>query len=349
MLKSLYQNKLLFKPVVKGRPLCCFSWTYLRGYALRKAPRIRPFLPGFRNKNHSDPGFKTNFPTFIVAAMLGVNAIVSAQSAELAPEDNNADTAVSLNVAETNPGAASSITETKDMGVLGKTDHTSLDHAGDGIGTSPHKSGFGIAGGPIPGIISLDIRPIRELTKSSKTLKDRSFRNLSSSNFESFATMGGMGYVGLGNGLRLGGGATGGSRYFVSDPYAGDSIASLNVSVHYGGFLIEKAFVLNRFNFLSGTQIGGGSMTTTIHRTVESGSFIFNPSCSKNRGESKTANFFLLEFHGGFTFSLAPFLHLGTEASLPVFYSQEGFEASTNAFISMNPAIQVRLVFGNLG
>jgi hypothetical protein len=178
---------------------------------------------------------------------------------------------------------------------------------------------------------------------------DNSFGSLASSAFEPIATTGGMGYVGLGNGLRIGGGATGGNRYFASDPYEGDSIVSLNVSVHYGGVIIEKAFVLNRFNFLSGTQVGGGSMTTTIHHTVESGSFMFNPSRSKNRGESKTANFFLLEFHGGVTFSLAPFLHFGTEVSLPVFYSQEGFEASTNAFISMNPAIQLRIVFGNLG
>jgi hypothetical protein len=52
VIKRPFQNELLFKPAPKGRLLCCLSWTYLRGYALRNAPRIRPFSHGFHNKFH---------------------------------------------------------------------------------------------------------------------------------------------------------------------------------------------------------------------------------------------------------------------------------------------------------
>jgi hypothetical protein len=39
-------------PAAKGRLICCDSWPYLRGYALRNAPRIRPFSLGFHDKFH---------------------------------------------------------------------------------------------------------------------------------------------------------------------------------------------------------------------------------------------------------------------------------------------------------
>jgi hypothetical protein len=42
-------------------------------------------------------------------------------------------------------------------------------------------------------------------------------------------------------------------------------------------------------------------------------------------------------------------MHIGANVSLPMFFSADGFDAPTGSFMSANPALQIRLIFGNLG
>jgi hypothetical protein len=288
-----------------------------------------------------------SFQAIAVASILGAAAMISAQTA--ATGSTNADSVVEIKVVKSNPDGRTVIRETDDQIIIYKKDLSRFGLPRDEAGKLSPKNGYGIAGGPVPGFIALDFGPINDLIKASNDLNGRTFGSLKSTGFTPIATMGGMGYLGFGNGLRLGGGGTNGDRYYLSDAYAQDSIVSFKVSVEFGGFLVEKAFSKNHLNLITGTMIGGGSMTATVRRTVRGGNTAFDLERSSNGGESKTASFFLMELHGGFTYSIVPFLHLGADAMLPMFYSANGFETYTNSFVTVNPALRIRFIFGNLG
>jgi hypothetical protein len=156
-----------------------------------------------------------------------------------------------------------------------------------------------------------------------------------------------VGYIGVGNGVRIGGGGLNGERNYINDRYDTDSAIALRLHVEYGGFLVEKAFIRYNVNYLLGGCIGGGTMTvgTRFNRTVGTAA----PGQGIREFNSVTANFFLAELHGGVTYSVLPWLHVGADASLPVFYSTDGFQGYTGMFTTINPAFRARLVFGNLG
>jgi hypothetical protein len=285
---------------------------------------------------------RTNFQTIAIATILGVVTMSSAQV--VTNGSANADSAVEIRVVKRNPGGMTVIKETDDKVIIYKKDRLQRDENGNPL----LKNGYGIAGGPVPGITALDIGPVNDLIHVSKDLSQRTFGSMNRTNFEPIITMGGMGYLGFGDGLRLGGGGMSGDRYYLSDVYAQDSIVSLKVSVQYGGFLVEKVYSHNRYHLITGTQIGGGSITAAVRRTVRAGNAVFNPEQVNNSGESKTADFFLLQLHGGFTYSIAPFMHVGADAMLPLFYSANGFEGYTSSFATINPSLRFRFMFGNL-
>jgi hypothetical protein len=288
---------------------------------------------------------RINLQAIAVASIFSAATMIFAQTA--APASAKTDSAAEIKVS--NPAEPAVTKEPNDKAVSYNKDHSSFGLPGEKAGNFSPKKGYGIAGGPIPGFIAFDFRPINNLIKASDALNERTFGNLSRTGFEPMVTMGGMGYLGFGNGLRLGGGGADAERNYLSDAFARDSVVSLKVSVGYGGFLVEKAFSVNRFNFLTGTQIGGGEMKVTARRTLRGGNSAFTADQNNNNVATQIAKLFLLEFHGGFTYSIAPILHLGADVMLPMFYSANGFDAYTTGFVTVNPAVRLRFMFGNLG
>jgi hypothetical protein len=202
------------------------------------------------------------------------------------------------------------------------------------------EKGFGLAGVVLQGVHAIKIEPAMDLAAS---IRPGLRWDINSFAYEPFFLSGGMGYVGVGNGVRLGGGGMHGNRSFVSAPFSGDSVASLTVDVNFGGFLIEKALRVNNSTMIGGGYIGGGALKAEmgigefLEEDVDMGSF--------------EARFLYTELHGAYTYSILPILHLGLGASVPLFFSSDGFVPynAGSGFVSVNPGLHLRIVIGNLG
>jgi hypothetical protein len=206
-----------------------------------------------------------------------------------------------------------------------------------------------LGGGPLVGVNAINVKPVKDLVDRVQPLAGRDF-GFNRYGEEPFLMKGGLGYGGVGNGMRLGGGGLHGSRRFVSAKRAGDSaVVVMDVDVSYGGFLIEKAFVRNRCTITAGGMIGGGNFEVKAQMVDTSEYSIFERDRVNPDGAKISAQFFNLEAHGAFTYTVCPIFHLGMDVSIPVFISTNGFEPYTADFATVNPGIRVRLIFGNLG
>jgi hypothetical protein len=208
---------------------------------------------------------------------------------------------------------------------------------------------FGLGGGPTPGVLALDMEPVRDLLRLMPSMRGKTFDGLDGSRFQPFYTTGGMGYIGLGDGARIGGGGMHGERYFTSNTFAGDSIVSMRVIVDYGGFLADRAFNRDQFVFIAGMMVGGGSLSTSFRSGEHDIFTTLDRNTDSMQDRRYSAPFFLFEFHGSLSYSIVSFLHIGVDAALPFFFSAQGFESSTASFTSANPAVRIRMIFGNLG
>ena len=210
--------------------------------------------------------------------------------------------------------------------------------------------GYGASGSSIYGADAIFIRPVEELTENHPELSDKRF-DFGRFGFEPFLMSGGSGYVGLGEGFRLGGGGMSGERKFRSSRFNGDSILVLNTKVSYGGFLIEKCFIHNRWNLNTGGMIGAGSIKVTKSEQINT--FFYgeneNPFDIDDSKGSHRAVFFLLEPHCGFSYTFFYFFHVGATVTLPTFMSLEKFDIYTDDFFTVNPGLHTKLIFGNLG
>ncbi|MBD3420857.1 MAG: hypothetical protein GF398_12125 [Chitinivibrionales bacterium] len=177
---------------------------------------------------------------------------------------------------------------------------------------------------------------------------------------EFFPLFGGLGFGGVGNGIRIGGGGWGGSsdrfEITIRNPGEEDTIYTLDVSLGMGGFLLEKAIVAGDFNLFFGGMIGGGSMTVTPIKTVSGGSSIFSgsgPGSSDSNstiGQELDAGFMLLEAHAGISYSILSWMHIGGDFTAPFFISSNGFkDRSPRLFQTFNPGFRFRFLLGNLG
>lgn len=209
------------------------------------------------------------------------------------------------------------------------------------------KKGYGACGGYTPAVIAVNSLPLKVLISTMGITSGKTFA-LNTVNYEMLYASGGMGYFGVGNGVRIGGGGLSGERFFASNEFPPDGALSLRLNVQYGGFLMEKSAVHRNANFIAGGYIGGGTMTVCARGNQATG---FTPALQDDAREynSVTAKFFLAEIHGGITYTVLPWFHVGAEASLPVFYSAEGFQGYPGMFLTVNPALRARLVIGNLG
>jgi len=245
------------------------------------------------------------------------------------------------------------VRETRDTVYVAKSSDLprAFRHSHEKVGVLREK-GFGIGGGPTPGVHAIDMGPVRELAERSEPLHGKHF-HFGPLDYEPFRMRGGLGYVGFGNGLRIGGGGNGGRSELVSDLFSGDSALVLETKVSFGGFLVEKAFLSNRFNFNLGGYIGGGSFEVRV-KAMDMGSatwFDFNGDGEES--DKIEAEFMLLEAHGGFTYTIVPIFHIGVDLSIPTFLSPNGFSSPgvsySSQFFTVNPGFKARVIFGNLG
>lgn len=209
--------------------------------------------------------------------------------------------------------------------------------------------GYGASGSSYYGANAILIKPVKELAENLPTLADKKF-HFGKFGFEPFLMSGGAGFVGLGDGFRLGGGGMSGERRFSSAPFSGDSVLVLNTKVSYGGFLIEKCALRGKWNLSAGGLIGGGSIKVAI--TEKTSTFFYGKDddfADADYQYNHQAACFMVEPHCGFTYTFFYFFHFGARLSCPTFMSLDKFGIYTNDFFSVNPGIQINLTFGNLG
>ncbi|MFH0920631.1 MAG: hypothetical protein V1913_09735 [Fibrobacterota bacterium] len=210
------------------------------------------------------------------------------------------------------------------------------------------KQGYGGAGGWTPMAMGIDLAPVRELLNREPDLRGKDFGI--DHDYALFFGSGGMGYGGIGNGVRIGGLGWGGSRQYVSLPFgaAGDSLAQISVSAGFGGFLVEKAFVRDRMNYMAGAIFGGGSIDVQKNFYKESEPTAFTGNMGTDN-ETASATFAFIEVHGGFTYTMTRWFHAGADLNMAGFISSDGFGGLTSGFMSLNPGARIRIIFGNLG
>ena len=216
---------------------------------------------------------------------------------------------------------------------------------------STRQRGYGGCIGPTVGVFGLDMRPVRELLRKNPEYWQAVGADIRDG-LVPVAMFGGVVYGGLGHGGRIGLMGRGGSKSFA-DIGDGGSVNTTNrvvqVRTGYGGFMIEKSFVVDRFNILLGGTIGAGGITVKTSEAPDS--VAWGPW--QEQGTASVA-VLLVDLHAGFTYSFLSWIHAGLEMSAPAFMSTSGFKrpgglSMTNGFWSVNPGLQFRIVLGNIG
>lgn len=213
--------------------------------------------------------------------------------------------------------------------------------------------GFGGSGGPNFGLGVFNVRPVKEMIAtdiarrgSDSPYFGRGFNSKIAGDYENFFVMGGMGVAGIGNGIRIGGAGYGGSRTYKSD-FIGtsDSLSELEVSIGYGGIILEKAWYLNRTTISAGTLLGAGGISTSL-KSYEYGSIELDLIDEYYKDVS--AAFFAGDLHAGITLTLTSWLHVGVDAFTMLMASTNGFDYN-DGFATFNGGGRIRILFGNLG
>ncbi|MBN1577332.1 MAG: hypothetical protein JW913_12310 [Chitinispirillaceae bacterium] len=198
--------------------------------------------------------------------------------------------------------------------------------------------GYGASGSMSYGANAIFIGPVKDLVEHDPHFSNERF-HLNDYGFAPFLMSGGAGYIGFGEGFRLGGGGMSGT--LLSDCSTNDTV-SLSTRVGYGGFLIEKAFINKRWNFSVGGMLGGGAFTVSI---IENSLFNWDD----RDDEGRRAAFFLFEPQAGLSYTFLYFFHVGAGITVPSFMSLDKFGPYTDDFFTVNPGLHIKLIFGNLG
>ena len=213
--------------------------------------------------------------------------------------------------------------------------------------------GYGGGIGAMPGIFVLNMRPVHELLDVITSSSD--FRNISfplHSNYQGFFMMGIIGYGALGNGLRVGGSYQSGSRSYSTREH--DTTYTIDVHTSFGGFLLEKAAVAGNMNWFAGGLAGGAVIDVNPSKASNVFSTIDIDDAAGREFNKLSASALLLELHGGFTYTMVGWFHIGGELSTPLYFSPSGFktpngQSITNGFVSVNPGLRIRIILGNIG
>jgi len=209
----------------------------------------------------------------------------------------------------------------------------------------------GYGGGIIfsPTIAALSTKPVQTLVRNDITLRRYSFTDIDGS-YQPLLLIGGSVFGGLGNGVRIGVSGWGGEYEFTSGTN-GDSTIFLNVSHSFGGFMIEKAFVKNNMNYLVGGTIGFGSLTVIKGTTNDPWKALSDEVDDyKSKGEEAKAMYSGVNLHSGFTVTLLPWMHIGTDINGSFLFSVNGFDIpGCKGFVTVVPGLRFRITLGNIG
>lgn len=215
--------------------------------------------------------------------------------------------------------------------------------------------GYGGGLGPTPGIYAINFRPVHELLEVIG--RDDEFRNIGfpvEGTWQGFFLMGLTGYGALGNGLRIGGSFRGGSKSYSIR--SNDSTYSLEIKTAFGGFLLEKAAVAGSMNWFAGGMAGGANIKVQPSKASGVLSSTASPrdETSPQTFQKLNASSFLIELHGGCTYTMVNWFHVGLDCATPIFFSPSGFRtvgdrSLTNGFVTINPGFRIRIILGNIG
>jgi len=219
---------------------------------------------------------------------------------------------------------------------------------------STRQRGYGGAIGPVLGVYAIQMDPIDKLIRFMGNNSDFSNSRITTDKpFALFQCTGISGYGAIGNGLRIGGTYMSGSRSYTT--FINDTIFNLEINPSFGGFLLEKAIVLENLNAYAGGLIGSSAITVRPSKTTNALTSISvdSDNFSISFNELK-ANSLFLELHGGCTYTMINWFHIGADLSAPLFFSNSGFTTSgghsiTNGFLTINPGIRIRIMIGNIG
>lgn len=228
----------------------------------------------------------------------------------------------------------------------------------------PYDQSIGGSGVFEIGLTRLDLDPIKKIVKGDLDKGGFDFDE------NTFATVGLIGYTGQKrNGMRIGLGAWAGYNSLYSDEWTVrandslirlgsdtlvDSIIQLHLIFAHAGLVVERSFkVLENLNLYAGGMIGGGAMVAIEDRKLANGAF--NKVNNNSNWESDTCDYenrvawaplWAFDIHGGFTYSLTKWFHLGLDGSTLFYYSSGGFQSKYGNFWTVNPGIKIRFVFG---
>lgn len=226
----------------------------------------------------------------------------------------------------------------------------------------------GGAGGISPSLQWLDLSPVKDVVKNETDLGLYSFDFKDNG----FMLVGGMGYGGTRCGASLGGGGWFGYKKFMSasrtvplqdslghivfrnsDTVKVDSAAQLYTMIAYGGFMAEKNFSVGNATFEIGGMFGGGALILGKEFVSKEKNSAFSNvdeyDSTKIANSWTAAPLLCFDIHSGISYRICSFMVIGADANLLFFHSNSGFNFNTDSFLTMNPGIRFRLLFGNLG
>ena len=214
------------------------------------------------------------------------------------------------------------------------------------------------------GLTQLDLGPIKKIVEEDLDKDGFNF------NQNVFSTLGLIGYAGQRrNGMRVGLGFWAGYNSIYSDKWSTqasdsavskgsdaliDSIIQLHLVFAHAGLVVERSFkVFNNLNLYAGGMLGGGAMIAAEDRKLTNGAFYkADTSTIKYSDTSDTdiraafAPLWAFDIHGGFTYSITKWMHLGIDGSSLFYYSSTGFQSKNGSFWTVSPGVKIRLVFG---
>ena len=240
----------------------------------------------------------------------------------------------------------------------------------------PEEKKQGGAGSFEIGFTSLNLEPLEEVVKKDLDKGGFDFdRNI-------FFTIGGSGYFGPHrNGIRLGWGGWAGYNSKYSAVWSSradsnyidrtgdtlvDSVIQLHTLFGHTGLILDRSFSLTQnLNAYAGGMIGGGIIAAIADRRSSKGDFrevehdyddedYDDDGSLESEGEflngtsAALAPLFALDLHGGLTYSVTNWMHLGINASAVLYYSNTGFGYKYGNFMTVNPGVRVRVIFGNV-
>jgi hypothetical protein len=237
------------------------------------------------------------------------------------------------------------------------------------------------------GIMKLDLDPLKEvveddLNRTGFEFNDNRFMTLNISGFSgprrNGFRIGGTGTFGY-NTLYSDSwkGVVSDSEYVVTHPDSLiDSVVQLHNILAFGGIILEKSFSIPfNVSFFVGGMIGAGALVSIADYKIADDAFtdvdsydsgdddekiiinddkiVVNTNNSDNSDGNDSdvkvavAPLWAFDLHGGVTYTLTKWMHIGLDVSSTFLYSSNGFSYRQGSFMTVNPGLKLRLIFGN--